>query len=403
MALSPTVGDQKVSDPRESSDSPNGYGRHAHDLAFLLVALHGTVRRKGRLDIDDVHRVCHRLDFEQVQSVLAALEREGIHIEDAAERHMARGSSSTKANRPSLDDEVGLFLEGTLDGSPLTREEEMALARRVGWGNQAREKLGVDGDPAELQRWIHEGAEALRQLVEANLRLVPWRARHFLRLVPRDRVADVLQQGFLGLQRAAERFDPKRGARFSTYAQFWIFQSIQRFLEEHGRVVRLPSHVIHELSRLRRARHRLRVRYGLLGAGERAELAKELGLTETRVAFLEQVDEDVRSLDRPARDDETEMWEVVPDTTEPEPRVPVEEKELSAVIDRLLGGLKPREREILRLRFGLGGSEALTLEEIGVRYEVTRERIRQIEQKALARLRHPSQSRILEPFLEDVA
>jgi RNA polymerase primary sigma factor len=256
-------------------------------------------------------------------------------------------------------------------------------------------------DPFTARRHTQAGIRAMHTLTLGNLRLVGWVLRSFRFGMAHH--ADLLQQGFLGLHRAATGFDPERDNRFSTYASWWIFQSTMAYLGDQGRVVRIPRHLSGDLHKVRRARVRLFGQGGLSGGAEIERIAADLGFEPVKVALLLALQADATSLSTQVGEDGTELGALLVDTRVEEPTRNLEREELAATLQRCMADLDDRSRAVIELRYGLGGSEPLTLEELGLRLGITRERVRQIEAKALERLRFRDRSTPLEAFLEDAA
>jgi RNA polymerase primary sigma factor len=296
---------------------------------------------------------------------------------------------------PAQDgDLVRLYLDSIGKYPLLTQEEEGSLSKAIQEGLEAKDELarGEADDAAMrvLQAAVERGEAASEQFINANLRLVVSIAKRYQSAdLP---LLDLIQEGNLGLMHAVTKFDWRRGFKFSTYATWWIKQGISRGIDNTSRTIRLPVHAGDQVRRLVRAKHQLEAQTGR--APNRAELAEALGLSQRQVAeLLRQAIETVSLETRVGPEGETELGEVVADETSPSPFDVVSEAMLGAEVDKLLSALEEREREILRLRYGLGTGEPRTLEEVGVTLSLTRERIRQIEQSALSKLRHPSAKR----------
>jgi RNA polymerase primary sigma factor len=301
----------------------------------------------------------------------------------------------------SSDDTVGLYLKEMARVPLLTTDEEVELAKRLEAGNAARAELvrlnGVgDADRiAELEAIVEDGKAARDHLIKANTRLVVSIAKkymgrgvHFL---------DLIQEGNLGLMKAVEKFDYTRGYRFSTYATWWIRQTITRAIADQGRTIRVPVHMSDRIRRLYKTARQLEQENGRKPTPE--EIAARMGLEPRKVQWMLKVSWRPMSLERPVGEEEdSELGSFIEDLTTPTPTQSAYQNLLREKVEEVLGTLTAREARILRLRFGLQNGRSYTLEEVGQKFGLTRERIRQIEGKALRRLRHPRRSRQLRDF-----
>ncbi|HZB90916.1 MAG TPA: sigma-70 family RNA polymerase sigma factor [Stellaceae bacterium] len=249
----------------------------------------------------------------------------------------------------------------------------------------------------ELQRGAREAERAKQEMIQANLRLVAWIARrHVNRGLP---LMDLIQEGNIGLMRAVEKFDWRRGYKFSTYATWWIRQACTRALVDQGHLIRIPSHMTDEARRVMRAQHQLLAELGR--EPNEAELAARLGVPVTKVRAVLELVRDPVSLDAPLSEDgDATIGDLIADDGAVMPHEAAAQAELRAATDDALSRLSPREADILRLRFGVGQAGEHTLEEVGRKYQVTRERIRQIEAKALKKLAQRTHGRTLASFVE---
>jgi RNA polymerase sigma factor (sigma-70 family) len=291
------------------------------------------------------------------------------------------------------EDLVRLYLTDIGQYALLTKDDEVRLAKAIEAGKIATEEMAANPNVAapkrrELRKAIRDGEIAERAFVQSNLRLVVSIAKKYQASgLP---LLDLIQEGNLGLMHAVEKFDWRKGFKFSTYATWWIRQAITRGIANTGRTIRLPVHAGDTLARLQKARSRLELKYGR--PATLAELSKEVEMPEDKVTEALRFAAEPLSLSEPLREDgDAELGDVVEDRSAESPFETAATALLPEEIQRLLAPLDEREREILRLRFGLDGSgEGRTLEEVGEHFNLTRERIRQIEARAMSKLRHPS-------------
>ncbi|TXN29009.1 sigma-70 family RNA polymerase sigma factor [Lacisediminihabitans profunda] len=299
------------------------------------------------------------------------------------------GHAAPRAAAQVSSDPLRDYLQGIGRAALLTAEQEVDLARRIEAGVLAAERLAQrPGLSPKLKRelaWLsRDGERAFEDFVCANLRLVVSIAKRYAgRGLP---MMDVIQEGNLGLVRAVEKFDYTIGNKFSTYATWWIRQSIQRGIADSSRIIRIPVHTVEKIEKLNRLRRDLGAVIGRTPTVE--ELADSAQLTEAEVVKLEATEHDIVSLGLPIGDDgATELGDLIEDTDTPTPFDAVERDLRSNDIRRRLDALPARDATVLRLRFGLEGRPALTLDEVGEIYGITRERVRQLEIRSLKRLR----------------
>jgi RNA polymerase sigma factor (sigma-70 family) len=307
---------------------------------------------------------------------------------------------TTRRTGETSDDLLRVYLTEVGRHPLLTPDDEVHLAQVMEAGRDAKQRLDAPPptglpfgtiDSHRLARQVRDGERASQQFVEANLRLVVSVAKKYrgsdLTLL------DLIQDGNLGLMRAVEKFDWRLGFKFSTYAIWWIRQSITRGIDNGSRTIRLPAHACEMKRRLQQARDRLQV--SLARQPTTAELAQELRVTTPKVVELMRYGLHPRSLSAPLTEDgEVDIGDTVADKSSASPFDMAAGALLGGEIAKLMAGLNHREREILRLRFGLDRGEGRTLEEVGVEFDLTRERIRQIEARALSKLRSASPDRI---------
>jgi RNA polymerase primary sigma factor len=297
----------------------------------------------------------------------------------------------------SSDDTVGLYLREMAFTPLLTMEEEVSLAVRIARAYQAKSEIGrgagrdLEGRQ-QLEAQIQDGRQARESLIKANTRLVVSIARRYVgHGVP---FLDLVQEGNLGLMKAVEKYEYQRGFRFSTYATWWIRQSIIRAIADQGRTIRVPVHMVDRLRQIYRASQEMEQLLGRPPTSQ--ELASHLEVDTAKLRWMLQVAQPPISLESPVGDeDDSEFGMYVEDNTSPSPAQIAYENMLRERVEEVLSTLSPREARILRLRFGLGQDRPYTLEEVGKKFGLTRERIRQIEGKALRRLRQPARARLL--------
>lgn len=313
----------------------------------------------------------------------------------------------------SVEDPVRMYLKEIGKVPLLSADEEIELAQNMEDGAVATEKINVlkgrlDGAAEEekaeikqeiktLQRDVDKGADAKKRLAEANLRLVVSIAKRY---VGRGMLfLDLIQEGNLGLIKAVEKFDYKKGYKFSTYATWWIRQAITRAIADQARTIRIPVHMVETINKLIRVSRQLLQELGREPSPE--EIAKEMNMPVERVREILKISQEPVSLETPIGEEEdSHLGDFIKDDNVPVPADAAAFTLLKEQLEEVLGTLTEREQKVLTLRFGLEDGRARTLEEVGKEFNVTRERIRQIEAKALRKLRHPSRSRKLKDYLE---
>ncbi|MCW5877661.1 MAG: sigma-70 family RNA polymerase sigma factor [Anaerolineales bacterium] len=325
--------------------------------------------------------------------------------EDAADDFHALDMEMPEAYELPQDeviDTVGLYLKEMARVPLLTMEQEVDLAKRIEAGKKARRQLNkLNGSTppakrAQLDAVIEDGRLAREHLIKANTRLVVSIAKKYMgRGVP---FLDLIQEGNLGLMKGVAKFDYRLGFRFSTYATWWIRQTITRSIADQGRTIRVPVHMIDRIRLMYKAAHTLEQRLGRPASIE--DLAEELNEDIEKVDWMLRVSWLPLSLESPVGDEEdSELGMFVEDESSPSPSQSAYKNMMEQKVAEVLATLTPREARILRLRFGLENGRAYTLEEVGEKFGLTRERIRQIEGKALRRLRHPKRARQLREYL----
>lgn len=371
---------------------------------------------QGYLTTEDLMEVYPQVteDADRLEAIVLALRRRGVDILDQEdpdptfeeiEDNFSDSDidSFVDLSRISSDDTVGLYLKEMSRVPLLGVEEELDLARRIERGKHARKDLARSNGstpPAkrqDLEAQISDGVLAREHLIKANTRLVVSIAKRYMgRGVP---FLDLIQEGNLGLMKAVEKYEYQRGFRFSTYATWWIRQTITRAIADQGRTIRVPVHMVDRIRQLYRTTHEMEQKLGRVPTND--ELAEEIGVNTTKVEWMMRVSWLPLSLESPINDDEedSELGMFIEDQMTPTPIQSTYGNLLREKVQEVLETLPPREARILRLRFGLENGRAYTLEEVGQKFGLTRERIRQIESKALRRLRHPRRARQLKDYL----
>ncbi len=376
-------------------------------------------KSKGVMTYDEIitKLATIEIDPEQFDMVLETLEAMGVEvirdaesIEPAAAALAAEPEEELDLSMPegiSIDDPVRMYLKEIGKVPLLTADEEIDIAMRMERGDSSKEKLekGVnengevltDEEKKELQAHIDDGTQAKRMLAEANLRLVVSIAKRY---VGRGMLfLDLIQEGNLGLIKAVEKFDYRKGYKFSTYATWWIRQAITRAIADQARTIRIPVHMVETINKLIRVSRQLLQEYGREPTPE--EIAKTMNISESKVREIIKIAQEPVSLETPIGEEEdSHLGDFISDDDTPAPAEVASHALMREQLWDVLDTLTPREEKVLRLRFGLDDGNQRTLEEVGREFKVTRERIRQIEAKALRKLRHPSRSKKLKDYLE---
>ena len=337
---------------------------------------------------------------ESFETVFERLRAADIAIAEEGPNALATGITAEEL--VSVSDPVRMYLQEIGRVPLLTPQQEVELALQVEAGVKAADKLAAGQFSTEdrviLQRTARLGQQAKDRLVEANLRLVVSIAKKYVgRGMP---LLDLIQEGNLGLMRAVEKFDYRKGFKFSTYATWWIRQAVTRALADQARTIRVPVHMVETINKLAQVQRQLLQELGR--EPNISEIAGEMEVDPGRVTELRQIAQDPVSLETPlGEDDDSTLGDFVEDS---EAEVPVEAASfrlLQEYVAHALEELNERERQVIVMRFGLADGRVRTLEEVGAHFNVTRERVRQLETKALAKLRHPARSRRLQGYLRE--
>jgi RNA polymerase primary sigma factor len=347
--------------------------------------------------------------LEELEDILAMLIEAGVEIGapegeegvEGVDRAVTSADEEAYFDTVRIDDTIGLYLKEIGRVPLLTAEEEVMLARRMEAGQMAQKKLDEDGlnpeERAELVETVLDGLAAREHLIRANSRLVISVAKKYIgRGVP---FLDLIQEGNIGLIRTADKFNYRLGNKFSTYATWWIRQAVTRAIADQSRTIRVPVHMGDQINKLLRTSHRLTQELGREPTSE--ELAEALEIPMRKVEEMLRVARRPLSLEMPTDDEgDSELGDFIEDEDSLAPDDEVTSAMLRELLKYILQDLPPREVRILQLRYGLVDGETYTLEEVGRKLGVTRERVRQIEAQALSRLRHPTRSRRLKGFLK---
>ena len=333
-------------------------------------------RKKGNVNEEDIYFRLMKYDAskDEINEFIDIIEKNGIKIIKSHEEDIAKEDLDEIITQVSVDDPVKTYLKDIGKVPLLTGDEEIELAKRMAEGDEA----------------------AKAKLSESNLRLVVSIAKRY---VSRSNMQflDLIQEGNIGLLKAVEKFDFTKGFRFSTYATWWIRQSITRAIADQARTIRVPVHMVETINRLTRTTRTLIQKLGRDPTA--SEIASAMGLTEARVAEIQKIALDPISLETTIGDEEdSKISDFIEDETAVSPLEATSQVLLREQLLSVIETLTPREQKVIRMRYGLDNSHPRTLEEVGKEFNVTRERIRQIEAKALRKLRHPNRSKKLVDF-----
>ncbi|MFR3078595.1 RNA polymerase sigma factor RpoD [Intestinimonas butyriciproducens] len=397
--------------------------------AEKLAELLDKGKKKGKLSSGELMDVLEEMDLEseQLDKIYDTMENMGIdtagedylpelvdevppieEIEEIPEEEIV--DPNTLVDSFGIDDPVRMYLKEIGKVNLLTPDEEIQLAQDMGAGDAAREQLAeiekarkngeevslAQEEEKELKRAIRKGEAAKQRLAEANLRLVVSIAKRY---VGRGMLfLDLIQEGNLGLIKAVEKFDYTKGYKFSTYATWWIRQAITRAIADQARTIRIPVHMVETINKVIRVSRQLLQELGHDPTPE--EISEEMNMPVDKVREILKIAQEPVSLETPIGEEEdSHLGDFIPDEDASEPSEAASYTLLKEQLIDVLDTLTPREEKVLKLRFGLEDGRTRTLEEVGKEFNVTRERIRQIEAKALRKLRHPSRSKKLKDFL----
>ena len=352
-----------------------------------LQELYETAKAQGSISYNTIMAIlaAEEIDLDQFETVLETMDTLGVTVTRDTDRAEEKDTSDDSAEEEeidlsvpdaiNIDDPVRMYLKEIGKVPLLTADEEVEIAKRMERGDES----------------------AKRELAEANLRLVVSIAKRY---VGRGMLfLDLIQEGNMGLIKAVEKFDHTKGFKFSTYATWWIRQAITRAIADQARTIRIPVHMVETINKLIRVSRQLLQEYGREPTPE--EIAKAMGISENKVREIIKIAQEPVSLETPIGEEEdSHLGDFIQDEDAPAPAEAASNALMKELLWEVLDTLTPREAKVLRLRFGLDDGNPRTLEEVGKEFHVTRERIRQIEAKALRKLRHPSRSKKLKDFLD---
>ena len=368
-------------------------------------------KKKGVLTFKEISDAFEDIEVtpEEIERLYDVFEKESIELVEDLDKELEEIEVSKEELEDlsvpegiNIDDHVKMYLKEIGKVNLLTPEEELSLAKRMADGETAKEQLEEIGEDIDedtkkqIDLLIADGEKAKKSLAEANLRLVVSIAKRY---VGRGMLfLDLIQEGNLGLIKAVDKFDYTKGYKFSTYATWWIRQAITRAIADQARTIRIPVHMVETINKLVRVSRQLVQELGREPTPE--ELAKELNMPVDKVREISKISQEPVSLETPIGEEEdSHLGDFIPDEGASEPSEAASFTLLKEQLMDVLSTLTPREEKVLKLRFGIEDGRTRTLEEVGKEFNVTRERIRQIEAKALRKLRHPSRSKKLKDFL----
>lgn len=344
------------------------------EVADLIIY----AQKQGSITEEEIGNklIKHDLTVEEINEIITKLKEQNITVEKSDEEVIKDEDLKELMNNVKVDDPVKMYLKDIGTVQLLTSEQEIELAKRITRGDE----------------------RAKDELCERNLKLVVSIAKKYVNRSSMQ-FLDLIQEGNLGLLKAVEKFDFTKGFRFSTYATWWIRQSITRAIADQARTIRIPVHMVETIHRLSRVSKQLMQELGRDPSN--FEIAEKMGITEQRVCEIQKIAQDPVSLESPVgEEDESKISDFVEDETMSSPDDSTAQDILRAQLLAVIETLTPREQKVIRMRYGLDDNHPRTLEEVGKEFNVTRERIRQIEAKALRKLRHPNRSKRLQDFVD---
>ena len=352
------------------------------------------------ISTDDVEAL--GLDVDTRVSICSELKKEGYAIEDTSMTEYEKSLLDDIGSETTIDDSVKIYLKQIGQVALLSGDEETKLAVQMRDAQEAKQALeNPDLTPEAREGYeavVKQGNKARKRLIEANLRLVVSIAKKYVN--KGMQFLDLIQEGNMGLMKAVEKFDYTKGFKFSTYATWWIKQSITRAIADQARTIRIPVHMVETINKAGRVSRQLLQELGREPTPE--EIAEKMGVPVEKINEIQKISQDPVSLEKPIGEEEdSKMIDFIEDNDTPSPSALSEATMLNDKLNEVLATLTPRENEVIRRRYGLDDGKPKTLEEVGREFNVTRERIRQIEAKALRKLRHPGRAKKLKDFLDE--
>lgn len=347
------------------------------DMEKEILELVKLAKKEGSISREEIGTklINFELSHREMEGVIKRLESEGCVVDEDEEDIIKDDELKEIISNVKVDDPVKMYLKDIGQVQLLTSEQEVELAKRILQGDQ----------------------RAKEELTERNLKLVVSIAKKYLNR--NMQFLDLIQEGNLGLLKAVEKFDYTKGFRFSTYATWWIRQAITRAIADQGRTIRVPVHMVETINKLSRVSKQLMQELGRDPTN--AEIAERMGISEQRVCEIQKISQDPVSLESPVgEEEESKIGDFVEDDSFKSPAESAAQDILRTQLLLVIETLTPREQKVIRLRYGLDDNHPRTLEEVGKEFNVTRERIRQIEAKALRKLRHPNRSKKIQDFVE---